>query len=69
MMGDGGWAWMMLPAPVVMILFLLAVVVLVAVVLRRLDGHAFPGAGHAAAPGPRGGLIQRKVSRADPDLG
>jgi hypothetical protein len=54
MMGDWGWAWIMLPALVVMVFSLLAVVVPVAVALHRLDGHISPGPatlqprGHAA---------------------
>ena len=52
MMGDGGWAWMMIFGPLMMILFVAAVVVLVAFALRWLTGHGPHGTGHAPAAPP-----------------
>jgi putative membrane protein len=52
MMGDGGWAWMMIFGPLMMIPFVAAVVVLVAFALRWLTGHGPHGTGHAPAAPP-----------------
>ena len=73
MMGDGGWAWMMIFGPLMMILFVAAVVVLVASALRWLTGdrtHSPHGvAGHTPAPPGRTPLdiLKERFARGEID--
>jgi putative membrane protein len=73
MMGDGGWAWMMIFGPLMMILFVAAVVVLVAFALRWLTGHGTHSphgvAGHAPAPPGRTPLdiLKERFARGEID--